>query len=129
MPRAIQLANSRAKLQSFSDPLSRLPLGLGRVTSSSPILCVGSNPKSSRKMSELGQLGQRKPLPYQPPPQGFMGGTVDSVVWELVVWSQIEAHIPKSKSRLHPAPLTEPLCASIFSSVKRECNSSFLIGL
>ena len=27
-----------------------------------------------------------------------MGGTVDSVVWELVVWSQIEAHIPKSKS-------------------------------
>ena len=99
MPRAIQLANSRAKLQSFSDPLSRLPLGLGRVTSSSPILCVGSNPKSSRKMSELGQLGQRKPLPYQPPPQGFMGGTVDSVVWELVVWSQIEAHIPKSKFR------------------------------
>ena len=58
-----------------------------------------------------------------------MGGTVGSVAWELVVWSQIEAHIPKSKSQLHPAPLTEPLCASIFSSVKRECNTSFLIGL
>ena len=86
-------------------------------------------PKPSRKISELGQLNQRNPLPYLRPSQGFMGGTVGSVGWELVVWLQIETHIPKSKSQLHPAPLTEPICASIFSSLKRECNSSSLIGL
>ena len=86
-------------------------------------------PKPSRKISELGQLNQRNPLPYQRPSQGFMGGTVGSVGWELVVWSQVETHVPKSKSQLHPAPLTEPLCASIFSSLKRECNSSSLIAL
>ena len=86
-------------------------------------------PKPSRKISELGQLNQRNPLPYQRPSQGFMGGTVGSVGWELVVWLQIETHVPKSKSQLHPAPLTEPLCASIFSSLKRECNSFSLIAL
>ena len=86
-------------------------------------------PKPSRKISELGQLNQRNPLPYQRPSQGFMGGTVGSVGWELVVWLQVETHVPKSKSQLHPAPLTEPLCASIFSSLKRECNSSSLIAL
>lgn len=77
--RATELGNSRARIHSLVWPVLLSAPGVGRVTSSSPTLYVGPNPKSSRNMAELSQLGKRKPLPYQPPPQGSVGGTVGSM--------------------------------------------------